>query len=333
MQLTSIVFKKDKLTLAEQVEFLEYLESSLKNGLSFAQALEIIPGLWPKKGVLIKKQEALMREGVRFRELLSNLGFSKTVSSQLDLAMEQGNLVNCLSQLVYLEKLKAKQIKKLQAELTYPFTLFVMMIFLLIFMQKFLNEQFSSSDNSGNIVFSLLTGLAIFAVAGILYLLKLYQKQDYHALKRLAKFPIIRKLSLSYIHYLLSGQLGMMLEAGFSFQEIFQFFANQEEDSLQTVIGEQALRRLRNGESIEEVVRKELFLPDNLLIFLKTGASKKNLGQKCSLLAESFFRDLTIRLEKLVVNVQPICFIFIGLCIVGMYLKLLMPIYAVMQSM
>ncbi|MGO1642910.1 MAG: type II secretion system F family protein, partial [Lactobacillus amylovorus] len=44
------------------------------------------------------------------------------------------------------------------------------------------------------------------------------------------------------------------------------------------------------------------------------------------------FIDLTGKVEKLVVNVQPICFILIGVCIIGMYLKLLLPMYSMMQG-
>src|SRR5699024_12752591 len=67
-----------------------------------------------------------------------------------------------------------------------------------------------------------------------------------------------------------------------------------------------------------------LSLHDALPIF-KTGSERKNLSQSCLMLGRSLFIDLTQKIEKLVVNVQPFCFILIGFCVIGMYLKLLMP--------
>lgn len=74
-------------------------------------------------------------------------------------------------------------------------------------------------------------------------------------------------------------------------------------------------------------------MPNSLLVLLQTGSERKSLSKRCLLLGRSLFLDLTEKIEKLVVNVQPACFILIGLCIIGMYLKLLLPMYSMMQGL
>lgn len=54
MQLTW-TSKPDKLNSEEQLEFLDYLKSSLENGFSLNNSVELMPALWPKKKDLMIK--------------------------------------------------------------------------------------------------------------------------------------------------------------------------------------------------------------------------------------------------------------------------------------
>ncbi|WP_240400607.1 type II secretion system F family protein [Lactobacillus jensenii] len=333
MSIVLPIFRKDKLTAQEQLEFLEYLAMSLKNGLSLAESLQVMPALWSKKQMLLKKITYLMKQGVNFSQILQQMGFGKTIASQVDLAMMQGNLNECLSQLVIINRLKEQQVKKLKVELSYPITLFVLMIFMLLFMQNFLSSQLGQEDGTANLVFASLIIMALGISGAIARIAILLKKQDYNALKKLQHYPIIGKITRLYVFYMLSSEFGMMLGAGFTFPEICKLFARQEEGSLQEYLGRKMLAQFEAGKSMTEIIRNEVFLPDNLLLFVETGANKKELGLKCTILAKGFFRDLTQGLERMIVNVQPICFIFIGICIIGMYLKMLLPMYALMQNM
>lgn len=69
-----------------------------------------------------------------------------------------------------------------------------------------------------------------------------------------------------------------------------------------------------------------------MLLLLQTGSKKVDLSKKFMLLGNVLFNELAQKIEKLIVNIQPFCFILIGLCIIGLYLKLLLPMYAMMQN-
>ena len=151
-------------------------------------------------------------------------------------------------------------------------------------------------------------------------------------MKKLIRYPIIGRIILLYVNYLLVYDIGMLLAGGFSLQKMCEYAIKQEKDSLQHTLGQNIGQQLVKGKSIEEIIKKEDFLPTSLLILLKTGSQRSDLSKRCLTLGRSLFLDLTAKVEKLVVNIQPICFILIGVCIIGMYLKLLLPMYSMMQN-
>ncbi|TSO26084.1 type II secretion system F family protein [Lactobacillus sp. LL6] len=325
--------KRDNLKSDEQLEFLDYLKHSLSNGFSLNNSIELMPVLWPKRKQMMEDLNYAMKSGAKFSQQLLKLGFSKTTVTQINLAMQQGNLVECLDQLATLTRLKNEQIKKLKAELSYPFVLAIMMVLLLAFMQTFISAQFSDSgEHMGDV---LLIGLILFALVFIYYfsrILNLLAKQDYQALKKLCHVPILGSTIRIYVNYLLVYDIGMLLASGFSLQKMCEYASQQTKGSLQQVLGEKIGRKLANGENLNEIIEKEEFLPDTLLILLKTGSKRKSLSSRCLILGRSLFSELTAKIEKLVVNVQPVCFVLIGICIVAMYMKLLLPMYTMMQG-
>ena len=138
--------KKDKLNGEEQLAFLDYLKNSLNNGFSLSNSIELMPVLWPKQRVLMGKLARRMKNGASLSEELIKLGFSRTMVTQVNLSLQQGNLTECLEQLAILSRLKQEQIKKLRAELSYPLVLAIMMIVLLMFMQSFISMQFNNTS-------------------------------------------------------------------------------------------------------------------------------------------------------------------------------------------
>lgn len=325
--------KKDKLTSQERLNFLDYLQNSLSNGFSLNVSLEIMPILWPQRKQLLNKLSRNIQAGANLSTEMLKLGFSKTVITQVALAMEQGNLIECLTQLATLNRLKDEQLKKLKAEMSYPFVLAVMMVLLLFFMQTFVSHQFAETkEHTGDIMLLILLFLGLLFIYYLGKMMTLLKKEDYQSLNKLAHFPIIGGLVCLYAKYLLVYDIGLLLASGFSLQKMCEYAANQKKGSIQQFVGQKVGRQLLSGKSLEEIINKEFFLPNELLLLLQAGTKKDALGKRCLLLGRTLFSELANKIAKLIVNVQPLCFILIGLCIIGMYLKLLLPMYAMMQN-
>ena len=92
-------FRQDKLTNKERIEFLEYLQNSLSNGFSLNTSLEMMPIIWPKRKNLFNRLSNSIQSGKRLSFEMLNLGFSKTIATQIELSMVQGNLIECLTQI------------------------------------------------------------------------------------------------------------------------------------------------------------------------------------------------------------------------------------------
>lgn len=324
---------KGKLNSKERFLFLDYLQNSLLNGFSLGTSLELMPIIWSKQKKILGQVNKRLQSGAKLSKEMERLGFSKTVVSQIDLAMNQGNLVECLGQLASLSRLKNEQIKKLKAEMSYPFVLAVMMVLLLVFMQTFVSSQFANTgEHTGDIMLFVLLVMGLLFIYFLVKVTTLLKKQDYRSLVKLEHYPIIGSTIKLYVNYLLVYDAGLLLASGFSLQKMCEYAAKQETGSLQQVIGAKVGNQLRDGKSLEEIIKKEPFLPNELLLLVQTGAKKSDLSKRCLLLGKTLFTNLSNKIEKLIVNVQPFCFILIGLCIIGMYLKLLLPMYAMMQS-
>ncbi|BDR60313.1 type II secretion system protein F [Lactobacillus xylocopicola] len=321
------------MTSQERLNFLDYLQNSLSNGFSLNASLELMPILWPERQNLINRLSEGIQTGTSLGKELLRLGFSKTVAAQIDLAMEQGSLSECLEQLATLDRLKNEQIKKLKTELSYPLVLTGMMICLLLFMQTFVSSQFTEAgEHTGDILLVGLLGLGLFFVYYLVQVLNLLKKQDYRSLSKLAHYPLVGPLVQLYVKYLLVYDVAMLISSGFSLQKMCEYAMRQEAGSLQQFIGAKVGEQLAAGKGLKEIVEKEAFLPNELLLLLQTGSKKNDLGSRCLLLGQTLFADLTGKIEKLIINVQPFCFILIGLGVIGMYLKLLLPMYTMMQS-
>lgn len=325
-------FKRDKLSAGEQLIFLDYLKQSLANGFSLNASLAMLPAVWSSPKPLLCDLKTKVTTGQDLGKVLLQLGFSKNIATQLNMALLEGNLIDCLKQLTKLIRLKNKQLKKLRAELAYPVLLIIMMVCLLIAMQTFLKNEFSSDDWTANLVMGFLILLVLGAIVSIFWLIFLLRRQNYAALKKLSSAPFLGATIKNYVQYLLVYDLAMLLGNGFSLQQICEFASQQESDSLQATIANRVSKALQSGQRLEQIIAEETFLPNSLLLLTSTGSNRSEISKKSLFLAETLFYELNLKLNRLVLNVQPVCFIFIGTCILGMYLKILMPMYTMMQN-
>lgn len=333
MKRLSDFLKKDKLNSGDQLIFIDYLRQALINGYSLNASLKLLPKIWTgnaEKLTYIKEQ---VEQGSKLGDVLHEVGFSSTLAAQINMAIIDGNLLSCLDQLSKLIRLKNNQLKKLRGELAYPALLIGMMVTLLICMQTFLKTEMSDNDWTSNLMLGGLLLLVIIAAAFISKTIRLLNKQDYYALKKLTKLPIIGQALRLYVHYLIVSDLAVLLINGFSLQKICQLAAIQPNSSLQQVIGEKVNKQLVQGIEIKEIIEQEFFIPNNLVMLLETGTTREQIGKRALLLSKTLFYELNLKLNSLIVNLQPLCFIFIGICILGMYLKILMPMYHLMETM
>lgn len=333
MKLFLMTTKTDKFSSSQQLVFLDYLRQILANGFSLNTALQLMPQIWPAHKKLLTSINQRIEFGEKLSQVLLDLGFSKTTAVQIDMALMQGSLIDCLDQLAQLNRLKIKQLKKIRSELAYPAVLVSMMLVLLFFMHTFLKSEMMISDSNSDLLFGLLALLVVVGILALSRIFYLLNKQDYTALKKLCLIPIIGQSIQLYVQYLVVYDLALLLQNGFSLQQMCMLLKSQSLGSMQQVLGDKIYKQLKIGKNLSEIIENEVFLPKSLLILVTTGSTKEEIGKRCEVLGQTLFYELNLKISKMVVNIQPICFVFIGICILGMYLKILLPMYATMQNM
>lgn len=333
MKLLLTTTRTDKLSSSQQLIFLDYLRQTLANGFSLNAALQLMPQIWPARKEVLANINQRIKTGEKFSQILLGLGFSKTTAAQIDMALMQGSLVDCLDQLAQLNRLKIKQLKKIKAELAYPVVLVSMMLILLFFMHTFLKSEMMVSDSGSDLLFGFLALLIVIGIVTISRIFYLLNRQDYSALKKLRSVPIVGQSIQLYVHYLVVYDLALLLQNGFSLQQMCALLQSQPLGSLQQVLGDKIYQQLKVGKNLSEIIKSEIFLPESLLLLITTGSTKEEIGKRCVVLGKTLFYELNLKISKMVVNIQPICFVFIGMCILGMYLKILLPMYTTMQNM
>ena len=95
---------------------------------------------------------------------------------------------------------------------------------------------------------------------------------------------------------------------------------------------QQLTRQTQRGQSIERVILKTIYLPDELASYFNRCLTTSELGDELLIYSRMLFQRFINQTERLLELVQPILFMLIAMIIGGMYLSLLLPIYHSLQS-
>lgn len=319
----------------ERIKLLDNIVLLLDNGFSLNEGLIALPDIWTKKRVELRGMNALMINNVHFEVILAKVGFSLTTTTQISMAIEQGTLTECLKQLTRVLVLKREQMKRVKQEMAYPFVIVTMMSFLMLFMRFFMGNYLPEEPTS--LLKQAGIGALLLIVVGVIfafgYTVRALKHQSYRELQVISGWPIIGKLVLLYAKYLVLFNLNILLTNGFSLQDICVFTAKQEAGSLQQVLGKSVQQRLLAGEKLQEIIANEPFLTNELLFAVNTGSERSEVAKQVKVLELIEYQELADGLQKISLKLQPISFMIIGVGILTMYLKLLLPVYSMMQGL
>ncbi|MEJ6348255.1 type II secretion system F family protein [Holzapfeliella sp. He02] len=329
-----ITIKKDS---SQQLLFMKYLKMYLESHFSFSEAIGFMALIWPKQGILwFDTLSSDLKSGRDIHQSLLKANFNKMMSFQIQLALKQGTLIACLTQLITLTELQHKQMKKIKSQLSYPIMLFGLTVVGFFFIQQTLNSGFLDSQPS--IIESIVGYVVIVVVSVILaligYLVIVQRQQKQKQLKFLLKWPVIGKIIELYSHYVITFNLSYLVGNDYQVNEICRFLSQQnQKESLQQKIAIKLDQHLKKGLSLKTFVEKEAFLPNRLIPIIESGKSRQTKSQQVKVLNQIIYEELLFQLKRVTLKIQPICFILIGLFVLGLYLKILMPLYGTLRGL
>lgn len=299
-------------------------------------AIEFSATVMAKHSKLFHKINYAMSEGQPFAECLKpyvkfNLYF------QLLLAEEHGDLEDCLQKIGKVMVLREKQQQKLLTLLQYPLILLALLAGLLAVLKIYvfpeLTQWGADEGNIGSRFLSLLSyflgGLLILLISFLMRWRKLDQLQRVNFR---CSLPVFGKCYRLFYGYYVLTNLAMMVQHGLTIKEICMVVSRRRGRGFMQLLGKITQDEVRQGHDLKQIFQQAPFLPRELLVMIGKGETREELGADLAVLADILFQRLTQRIERLLALVQPIIFGLVALVIVGLYLRILLPIYHSMQG-
>jgi competence protein ComGB len=314
-----------------QVEFLEVLGQMLAAGYDLNSALATLSVIFPKRAEDILRIDQALGRGVPAYQAFKPF-FRKGIINGLQLVMLHGELSLMLMELGGKERAFFKQAQRIKQLLIYPALLFGLVTLIAVLMWVLFIPSLSSTPGAAPImgitVPAIGVGFGLFLVVGVVSTMWIVRKSKYERMTILRRMPIVGDLVKHLIGYHVALHIGLLLKSGTGLSKIVKTGHSLSRDDFGREVAHKAEEFLNNGGNLCDMVDALDFLPGECQMLLAQGKEETALGRDFLVLANQEFSHFEQRIERLVMLIQPICFIVVGAVVIGLYLMMLMPMYS-----
>lgn len=326
--------KKNKLSRKDQAILMTHIGEMMSNGFSIIQSLDFLETVYPKYRNRIHKLIKRLQNGEALTTALNELGISHTIIDQLEISYAHGNLQESFISFGKMLQYRNEQMKKIIQLLTYPLFLLLMLFFLQVGLKTAgFQTIVGSSDHTMErmINFSMLF-LIFTALICIFFLFFLTRKPVAKQVLILSRIPLIGKTILQYYHYLIMFDLTIFVKNGFSINQMIAVCKKRPRKSYLYQISHQIEREIINGTNIIVILRKHSYFPAELSHILGRGMEMDHLKIEFEALTKIIYSRLIKGIENIINKIQPTMFLFVGICVVVVYLNIMLPIFQMMKG-
>ncbi len=326
--------KRKKLSTVRQKKVVELLNNLFSSGFHLAEIIDFLKRSALLEEVYVDRMKEELSTGKPFSDIMASLGFSDNVVTQLSLAELHGNLSLSLSKIEeYLENI-SKIKKKLVEVATYPFILFVFLIFIMLGLRNYLLPQLDRQNIATQIISNLpqlfLGSLGVVLVLFVIGFYWFQKSSKIAAFRLLARLPFFGTFIQTYLTAYYAREWGNMIGQGLELSQIFQMMQGQRSAMFQE-IGKDLEVALQNGQEFSQVVKYYPFFKKELGLIIEYGEVKSKLGRELEVYAQKTWETFFKRVHQAMNVIQPLVFVFVALMIVLLYAAMLLPIYQNME--
>ena len=231
--------KQKKLSTVKQKKVVELLNNLFSSGFHLAEIIDFLKRSALLEEVYVDRMKEGLSTGKPFSDIMASLGFSDNVVTQLSLAELHGNLSLSLSKIEeYLENV-SKIKKKLVEVATYPFILFVFLIFIMLGLRNYLLPQLDRQNVATQIISNLpQLFLGSLGVVFVLLAIGFYWFQKNSKITTfglLARLPFFGAFIQTYLTAYYAREWGNMIGQGLELSQIFQMMQGQRSAMFQEI--------------------------------------------------------------------------------------------------
>lgn len=267
-------------------------------------------------------------------EMLTVLGFSDAVVTQLALADIHGNTAKSLVKIEsYLGNMLTVR-KKLVEVATYPLILLTFLVLIMLGLKNYLIPQLEQGNLATQLIANFpaifLGGFAGLCMLGLGLYLWSRRLSRIRLFTGLAKLPLVGKFVQLYLTAYYAREWGNLLGQGIELAHIVDLMQGQK-SKLFREIGADMEASLLAGRAFHQKVLDYPFFLRELSLMIEYGEVKAKLGAELEIYAEEAWEQFFSRLSKATQVIQPMIFILVALVIVMIYAAMLLPMYQNME--
>lgn len=307
--------------------FFETLNELLQNGYTLQQSLILMQDLLPKQRKALHQVQETLSRG----ETLANslVGYVRPhILDELNLVSLHGCQLALLHLVGEREKQYQLQFKQLRAILCYPILLFVLLAVVGMYLGMYVLPQEKTID--AEMVGLGIIGFILLVIMGLLWFKKRSRIKKYQFLMRI---PLVGKVIELVLQQALYLQLGYLLQSGVSLQMVMAYCDQHPSHWICQLIGRPVREAWEKGGTLEQGLNQVAYLSTEAKNLFMRGNATQQIGRDLVLLATYLNEQQKQRVQTLMACIQPVCFVVIGIFVIGLYMALLLPLYDQMIGM
>ncbi|MGT2949026.1 competence type IV pilus assembly protein ComGB [Streptococcus devriesei] len=326
--------KQKKLRTEKQRKVIQLFNNLFASGFNLTEIVDFLE----RSRLLAKDYTDSMRQGLlnglNLAEIMSSLGFSDNVVTQLALSEIHGNTQKSLLKIeAYLSNLMVVK-KKLIEVATYPVILIIFLVLIMLGLKNYLLPQLENGNFATELISHFpaifLLGCGFFILlAGFFYLFSRRMSR-----KRLmtiySQIPFIGSYFRLYLTAYYAREWGNLIGQGVEMAEIVHLMQEQK-SQLFREIGHDMEKALTAGREFHQKVLDYPFFLRELSLMIEYGEVKSKLGSELEIYAEESWERFFSKLNKAMQLIQPLVFVLVAIVIVMIYAAMLLPIYQNME--
>lgn len=324
--------------------FLMKLATLLKEGYTFYDSLHMLaPHHMTNEQQSLQFVSHQLSEGRSMTSILAYFGLQPKHLMTLQLAEQRGHFERSLA---HVAEQMERQLKNRQAMLkllTYPITLFFLLILLLIGFRQFFLPQMSSMFYTttakqsvveltiSNILLHLpdvlLLLIALLTTSAIIAVYIVLNRNISAQMQLIYKLYPIRFFFQLAITKQLAEAIGTLLTSGLSLQDALTILSKQQYQRYIQYVATRLLQGVTTGLLLSQAIHRLSYFQTDFYSCIVHGEKGGNLGKELIMYSELLAEKQQSFMNKLLSIVQPLFFCLIAICILGAYLAILLPMY------
>ncbi len=342
-------FFSQKVSLDQLEFFTSELSLLLESGVRVDKGIDIIrqANAHPALSRLLNQIASSLKKGSSLSDAFAEHEdlFGPLYISLLTIGETSGNLPEVLNRLADDLKFQKDLRSQISTALTYPAVIFFVCIMAVYFVLTFIVPKMAGifTDlslapwytqviiNTSNFFVNyqaIIVGGIVLAIVALSYALKRPEVKSWFYVKA-SHLPGIGNVILTAERIRFAQSMAMMLDAGLQLDTTLELTANTLKQQELKRDAKQALKQLKSGKQLSQVLAKTRIFPDFFLSIIKVGEETGRLPRVFKEVASRSKNDLEQVIKKLTTMLEPIMLIFMGGFVGGIVISMLMSMVSI----